>query len=166
MWMAGGGIKGGTSVGKTDDLGATPSNTASTSKTCTRRSCSSSDSIPMACLTSTAGCTRSWWASKGPSRFRRSSDASLDTRPFSLRLTHAHPTFAAHICESSVGGGGSHRLELRTARRPVPMSRWLSWGAAGTQPEATVLLVACNDRQRRTHLDGRAEEGEVVPARW
>ena len=31
MWMAGGGIKGGTSVGKTDELGSTPSRTGSTS---------------------------------------------------------------------------------------------------------------------------------------
>ena len=53
---------------------ATPSKTASTSRTCTRRSCSSSASTPTAFLTSTAGYTKSWWASKGPSQSARSSD--------------------------------------------------------------------------------------------
>ena len=36
MWMAGGGIKGGISVGETDELGPPPSPTASRSSTCTR----------------------------------------------------------------------------------------------------------------------------------
>ena len=46
MWMAGGGIKGGISVGATDELAAPPSRTASTSRTCTPRSCTRWASTP------------------------------------------------------------------------------------------------------------------------
>ena len=39
MWLAGGGIKPGQTIGDTDELGFSPSKTASTSTTCRRRCC-------------------------------------------------------------------------------------------------------------------------------
>ena len=39
MWLAGGGIKPGISIGETDEFGFAPTRTASTFTTCKRRSC-------------------------------------------------------------------------------------------------------------------------------
>ena len=39
MWMAGGGMKGGISVGATDEIGSNAVEDRSTSRTCTRRCC-------------------------------------------------------------------------------------------------------------------------------
>ena len=44
LWLAGGGIKGGQVIGKTDDLGSTSPRTRSTSTICRPPSCTASDS--------------------------------------------------------------------------------------------------------------------------
>ena len=69
MWMAGGGIKGGISVGTTDELGCgRRRQTRSTSSTCTPRCCTRWASIPTSSPTSTAAWIRNWSASNTSNR--------------------------------------------------------------------------------------------------
>ena len=145
MWMAGGGIKGGVSVGETDELGG-----AAVARPLPRQEPARHHPAPArprpqpADATSTAASTRSSSASKGPSRSGRSSPR---TGLASRRAVDLAPVL--------------HREILRCASPPLPSSRAWSWPRSPRSRRPTSVPPTASSAPTGARSPSSTPTGEV-----